>query len=151
MNYEELVSDFATRTKTNLELVERQARRRPGTAFEVTQLVNSTLGLLVFPRERWLDRIPPTTLADLGAAGWPQITVYGAVPGNNLRGLARYLRNAVAHCNVEFLPDDAGRIMGLRLWNTTRDRARDWIAELRVAELRYVATKFIEMLTDMNR
>jgi hypothetical protein len=150
LNYGELVSDFAQRTKANLELVEKQAARSPRhDAFEVTQLVNSMLGLLVFPQQRWFDRIPRTPLPHLIAKGWPSITVHGAVPDDDLRGLSRYLRNAIAHCNVEFLPDDSGHIAGLRIWNLPPGKSEpDWKAELSVEALRFIALQFVDMLSD---
>ncbi len=150
MNYEELVSDFAQRTKANLDLVEMHAARgAPHTAFEVTQLVNSMLGLLVFPQQRWFDRIPRTPLNQLIANGWPSITVYGSVPDDDLRGLSRYLRNAISHCNVEFLSDGFGDIGGLRIWNTPPRKVEpDWKAQLSIQALRFIALRFIDMLSD---
>jgi hypothetical protein len=152
VDYENLVSDFAQRTKANLELVDREARRgATGTAFEVTQLVNSMLGLLVFPQQRWFDRIPKTPMSELVDAGWPSITVYGEVPGNDLRGLSRYLRNGITHFNIRFLPDTSGRITGLAIWNAPRNGAeRNWEANLSVAALRFIALEFISMLSDRH-
>ncbi len=150
MNYEELVSDFAQRTKANLDLVEKHAASgAPHIAFEVTQLVNSMLGLLVFPQQRWFDRIPRTPLTQLIANGWPSITVYGSVPDDDLRGLSRYLRNAISHCNVEFLSDGFGDIGGLRIWNTPPRKVEpDWKAQLSIQALRFIALQFIDMLSD---
>lgn len=152
MDYENLVSDFAQRTKANLELVDREARRgKPGTAFEVTQLVNSMLGLLVFPQQRWFDRIPKTPMSELIDAGWPSITVYGEVPGNDLRGLSRYLRNGITHFNIRFLTDDSGQISGLAIWNIPRNGIRrNWEANLSVVSLRFIALEFIRLLSDQK-
>ena len=51
MNYEDVIADFATRTKKNLELIRRlQAEDPESEIYEVTQLLNSMLGLLVFPK-----------------------------------------------------------------------------------------------------
>jgi hypothetical protein len=148
VNYEDLVADFSQRTKRNLELIEQLASEHAvGGAFEVTQLVNSMLGLLVFPQQRWFDRIPLTPVPELVSAGWPTITVDGSVPGNDLRGLARYLRNGIAHFNLEFIADTSGLISGLRIWNVRSDGRRDWTAQLGVADLRFVAMKFVDMLS----
>jgi len=148
VNYEELVGDFAQRTKRNLELIEQYpSEDAQGGAFEVTQLVNSMLGLLVFPQQRWFDRIPLTPVPELVSGGWPSITIDGSVPGNNLRGLARYLRNGIAHFNLQFLSDTTGRITGLRIWNVRVGGRRDWTAQLSVADLRFVAMRFVDMLS----
>ena len=57
MQYQDLVRDFARRTRTNLEFI-RHARNHGESVYEVTQLVNSMLGLLVFPQQQYVDRIP---------------------------------------------------------------------------------------------
>lgn len=51
--HERFIIDFAKRTRANLEFIE-QAKPSGDQVFEVTQLVNSLLGLLVFSRERYL-------------------------------------------------------------------------------------------------
>ena len=51
--YEDVIADFAKRTEANLQTIRRLAKEGGATpAFEVTQLVNSMLGLLVFPQQR---------------------------------------------------------------------------------------------------
>ncbi len=64
MMYEEVVSDFAKRTKANLEALEG-LKAEGKQVFELTQLVNSTLGLLVFPQQEYVDSIPCTSLSEL--------------------------------------------------------------------------------------
>ena len=94
MNYESVIRDFAERTRKNLRTIE-DLQAKGGEAYEVTQLVNSMLGLLVFPRERFFDQIPQTSLSDLEADGWPVPKVVGDFPqARDLRELIRYLRNA---------------------------------------------------------
>jgi hypothetical protein len=52
---EYFISDFAERTKTNLEIINEIAASsfRDRKAFEVTQLINSFLGLVVLPNEKF--------------------------------------------------------------------------------------------------
>ena len=45
------VGDFAKRTLANLNIIEQEIRENKD-AYEVTQLINSLLGLIVFPFER---------------------------------------------------------------------------------------------------
>ena len=49
-NYTHFVKEFAERTRMNLEIVEKSDAP---SAKEVTQLINSLLGLLVVPNERY--------------------------------------------------------------------------------------------------
>jgi len=102
MMYEDVIRDFAERTRLNLRAIER-LETDGHDVYEVTRLVNSTLGLLVFPQQEFVDRIPETPLTELVRDGWPVPTVRrGADRVNNLNQLIRYLRNAIAHFNIQF-------------------------------------------------
>ena len=68
MNYENLIKDFANRTRKNLVAI-RNLKSAGADVFDLTQLINSLLGLLVFPRERYVDRIPATPLNELAKRG----------------------------------------------------------------------------------
>jgi hypothetical protein len=149
MQYENLVRDFALRTRANLETLKTLQRARSDLEFyEVTQLINSMLGLLVFPQQRYIDHIPEIALAELARDGWPIPKVEGSYPQvRNLRELVRYLRNAIAHCNLEFLSDDGQQISGLRVWNTDpRSGKTTWKARLTIDDIEKITTNFIQLL-----
>lgn len=76
MDYEDLVADFAERTRSNLDVLQK-AQASGERVYEVTALVNSLLGLLVFPQQRFVELIPETPIAELRAQGWPVPTVDG--------------------------------------------------------------------------
>ena len=40
------------------------------------------------------------------------------------------LRNSIAHCNVEFVANEAHKITGIQVWNTTSGGTKSWQAEL---------------------
>jgi hypothetical protein len=147
MMYEEVVRDFARRTKANLVAVER-LRASGQDVYEVTQLVNSMLGLLVFPQQEYMKRIPQTPLEQLRQEGWPVPEVRGGFRQvSDLRQLVRYLRNAIAHFNVQFLYDGESQIRGLRVWNEDeREKKKTWEAELSVNDIRGIADRFITLL-----
>lgn len=97
MKYEdEFERDFMRRT---LQLVETY--RGP---HDATLLLNSLLGLLLIPKERYLDRIPADPVADLPKWGirpssilaFPAPTKANPEP-ETIRGVVHSLRNAVAH------------------------------------------------------
>ena len=50
---EYFISDFAQRTKTNLEIINEMEELSPQKPYEVTQLINSLLGLVVLPYEKF--------------------------------------------------------------------------------------------------
>jgi len=147
MMYEDVVAEFAWRTHENLHAIELAAGQGPG-VFETTQLINSMLGLLVFPREEFVDRIPRTPLADLRKQGWPLPRVRpGFAQARDLAELVRYLRNAISHFNIEFQGDSQNRISGIRVWNMRR-RDKTWEADLRLDELRGIAERFTQVLVE---
>lgn len=151
MMYEDVIADFARRTEANLRAIRQLASEGGATsAFEVTQLVNSMLGLLVFPQQRYIERIPETPVDDLARNGWPIPEVVGNYPQVlNLRQLVRMLRNAIAHCNLEFEPGGNNEIEALTVWNTEpRTGKVTWKARLTVADLDAITTKFVDLLLD---
>lgn len=164
MMYEEVVRDFALRTRKNLEAIEALHRLDAG-VFEVTQLINSMLGLLVFPQQEYVDSIPKIPLDELQRNGWPIPRIVGSFQQvKDLNQLIRYLRNAVAHFNIQFVGDGESNIKVLRLWNMApvckekgkwmrgKDgkviEEKNWEAELTVQQLRGIATRFIDLLLD---
>lgn len=76
MDYQNVVEEFARRTRTNLELLRKLSTSEPD-AYEVTALVNSMLGLLVFPQQKDMNSIAETPVDELKQLGWPIPEVVG--------------------------------------------------------------------------
>ncbi len=157
MMYGEVVREFAMRTRKNLEVME-QLEREGWEVYEVTQLVNSMLGLLVFPQQEYVREIPRTPITELEKQGWPIPCVRGDYKQvKDLNQLIRYLRNAIAHFNVKFERDEQNEISVIRVWNQrpTQSGGRtiwrtDWEADLGIQELRGITEKFIDLLISDN-
>lgn len=149
--YEEVIQDFAQRTRRNLAAIEKLEQAGEN-VFETTQLVNSCLGLLVFPQQNFVDRIPATSLSELANQGWPIPTVVGNFDQvSDLRQLIRYLRNAISHFNIQFIGDAGNEIRLLKVWNTNpRNGKKTWQAELGVADLRKIALMFSDLLINFR-
>lgn len=111
----DLVEEFAKRTIANLNTVEKlAAARKPQEIkdhgpYEVTQLLNSCLGLLVFPHERLGWKIHSLPWVQFEQEGWP---VPKSVKGDerkelveDLSEMIRVMRNALTHCGLEFTRD----------------------------------------------
>jgi hypothetical protein len=110
--------------------------------------VNSTLGLLVFPQQEYVDQIPRTPLDELRRDGWPIPKVTGRFEQvRDLNQLIRYLRNAITHFNIKFVGDGQSEIEIFRVWNEDRGR-KTWEAVLSVSDLRGITERFIEFLLD---
>ena len=147
MMYSEIIRDFARRTQKNLTAIE-QLRADGHEVYEATQLVNSMLGLLIFPQQEYIGRIPNTPFHELIQEGWPLPKVRGQFSQvADLKQLVRYLRNAIAHFNIEFVGDGQGSIWLLRVWNENRG-TKTWEAELTLADIRQIAERFIDLLLD---
>src|SRR3970282_928038 len=95
-----IVQDFARRTLANLQFID-QNKKQPD-VYEVTQLINSMLGLLVFPKEEFWDKITPVPLARI-----PEANVIHQHMGkcSDLRQFLRCLRNSVSHFNIALKPE----------------------------------------------
>ena len=147
MNYQHKVKDFAKRTKHNLQLI-RQCQQRGEDAYEVTQLINSCLGLLVLPREHYIDDIPKTPIEELEKNGWkiPKVKP-GYSQVKDLNQLISYLRHAIAHFNIEFISDAEDEIRALEVWNN-KDGKKDWEAVLDLNELESLIEKLSDMLME---
>ena len=149
MKYDKsVVKDFARRTQINLSLINSIKDRQKTEVYEVTQLINSMLGLLVFPMATFYQKLPDKSLAQLEEEGWPKINLLeGDVPCKNLKMLIRYLRNGIAHCNIKFLNDNKNEIIGLEIWNRCNSCDRvTWKARLSTSDLRVITDKFIQLL-----
>jgi len=147
MEYKQVVRDFVERTRINLAHIERSLSEGEE-VYEVTQLVNSLLGLLVFPEQHYFNQIPKIPLHELENQGWPKIKVVGEYPpAKELREQMRYLRNSIAHFNIRFLTDGDNQISGVEVWNI-RSGKMNWKAEIYLDELRIIVDKFIDLLLD---
>jgi hypothetical protein len=148
MMYEMVVKDFAERTRANLQAIEK-LHKDGFKVYEVTQLVNSTLGLLVFPQQEYISNIPDTPLEQLEQEGWPVPKVVGGFKQvSTLKDLIRYLRNAIAHFNIKFIGDGCNELYLLRVWNEGRSGRKTWEAELSVEDLRKIANRFVDIIIE---
>ena len=144
---QQTVRDFASRTRTNLEFIELHVDDPRAEVYEVTQLINSLLGLLVFPQQKTIESIPETPLTELEHQGWPRIKMTtGASECQTLRQSMRYLRNSVAHFDIEFINDKRFEIAGIKVWNRNRSGRITWKAYLSVEDVRSITELFLEIL-----
>lgn len=150
MEYKNVVRDFAERTRKNLDMLRRLQNENPDLEiYEVTQLVNSLLGLLVFPQQSYFNSIPETPLEELVDQGWPVPEVIGPYPqAKDLKELVRYLRNGIAHFNIKFQVDGSGEISGLELWNRPPRGKINWRARYSLDEVELITEKFLDLLLE---
>ena len=149
---EDIVREIARRTRRNLDVIKAQADgqdEHDPKVYEVTQLINSLLGLIVFPNEEWVKKQPDEDLSVLFGQGWPNpVFLANKVNSSRLKDLVRYLRHSVAHCNVKFIPEDLGggfcRIASVQLWNHPngdKEKPIDFHVEMTVEQVEQFAYK----------
>jgi len=141
--------EFAERTLQNLKLVNDAQG-----LFDVTQLVNSLLGLIVFPHERyWSEKAYQGYLqkeyTSLVGQGWPHFPVkYSSFKTRDtLKFRMTRLRNAFAHMRIQFLFDSSNMITGISVWDEWKKVER-WRAELEISELREFAERLVNLLSN---
>jgi len=148
MEYKTLVKDFIDRTEHNLKIIE--AMKRDGDeVFEITQLINSLLGLLILPQQNFFDNIPTDSIEEARNQGWKiPDPLDGFNQANNLRDYLRYLRNGIAHFNIEFISNNE-EISGIQIWNQPQKSAINWRINLKVDEIKSITNKIKELVNEL--
>ena len=147
----ELEDELISRTETNLRAIEK-LHKQGVTVYEVTQLINSLLGLLVYPREAFLKRIPRISREAMIKIGWPlPVERIGQFP--DLRELVIKLRNGIAHCNIEFTTNGC-EIEGIEFKNFAMqdvDKMNPlWIGVYKIAQLRLFVDMFLPCINSKH-
>jgi hypothetical protein len=136
---------FAERTRKNLFYIE-QSKSRGQDVHVVTQIINSSLGLIVFPWEAQTDKaIRGTPLSDLYKSEWP--VWIETPPSKGLGQLLHNLRNAVAHRNVQFSSDEGA---ASKVTVTFASESGDWRATISASDLMNFCLKFIKLVENTS-
>ena len=128
---ENIIKDFADRTLKNLEAIKKLKEDRKK-VYEVTQLVNSLLGLLVISHEKFfklsIEKIKVDELRQKGCL-IPDATLQNDQSNKTdyifLSDLIRNLRNSIAHFHVEIKPGDNNEIRSLHFRNMDPARSEE--------------------------
>ena len=92
----DIVREFIIRSRSNLEFLKPPQ-------YEVTQLINSAIGLLIIPKETYYkeiqdDMIPSEILYEVKQCIFPY--TYGEP--QNLQNIVKHMRNGIAHGKISF-------------------------------------------------
>ena len=117
---EDFAKDFIKRTQYNLE----QLKHGP---YEVTQLVNSTVGLLMIPQEEFFDQITddlidPNILTRMRKAIRTNSYIDNKYD-SSLKDIVIHIRNGFAHNNTKFHPKEINEKMEINqvtIWDYRR-------------------------------
>lgn len=92
----DFIKDFAVRTKANLATLDSGP-------YEVTQLICSMVGLLIFPEQKQFKSITDNLIdSELLQNMKKGISTNTYKEPINLQEICRHLRNAVSHSNIDF-------------------------------------------------
>ena len=148
----DLEDEFIARTQKNLIAIEC-LKEKGVEVYEVTQLLNSMLGLLIFPKERLFEKIKNKSWDTMVEEGWPLPSGDNAKV-SDLEQLIIIMRNAVAHCNFNVITKD-DEISSIEFSNfNPRDNQRKqplWKGEYDVASLRKFVYMFLDHLQSSSK
>ena len=114
---EEMIKDFSLRTFRNLKIICDHK-----SVYEVTHLLNSCLGLLVFPEDKYFDTLwkdepnmsfPNSQIASVAGTVTSCHQILDDNPcrcSSHYGHMLRHLRNAFAHCEFTTFPENEGEI-----------------------------------------
>jgi hypothetical protein len=146
------VREIMNRTMANLRFIDCQ--KALGTnVFEVTQLINSFLGALALPWEKYESQLNQMALASPPSNRWQSIK--NELPaGTNPASvglLIKKLRNAVLHGNIEFRPEHPAEIDSVILWNTPNGKMnRTWQTTLNLTDIKAALEEFVTLANELS-
>jgi len=110
----------------------------------VTQLINSLLGVVVFPWERTVtEGFDQTPLSALVLQGWPAWKTFGK-ESKTLGQLVENLRHSIAHGNIRFSSNSrVPAEVTVYVANFPISGPSTWEAEIQADELRQFVLKLI--------
>ena len=150
---------FAKRTLKNLEFIDNAYRNHNSNphVHVVTQIVNSMLGLIVFPcesqvythAESLFKKVGCDKLCGLGSnfQNWQVIEDTYDKKCDTLGRLIRHIRNAASHRRVHFSSDSKNpSCVTIEFYDSARNGKDEWKASIRADHLQSFCFDFIELL-----
>ena len=142
---------FANRTRKNLLYI-TTAFADGADVHVITQLVNSLLGIIVFPWERdFLDTIGHITLDSLTQKGWPHWQISEGT-STTLGQLLHRLRNGTAHGQIAFSSESRYLAdVTITIRNDPPQKAShhgSWCASIRADHLHDFCIRLLHLITE---
>lgn len=174
-NYE-FVREFARRTLANLKFIEKEVESRHEAGiedkdihdvFEVTQLINSFVGMLIFPKEACYNNIWNRNLFRNSGAEMilrnivnnpskyhstytreDKNTGHMDKKQQELKNFSRHFRNAVAHNHLKILSDDNASIAGIEFFDIDKHMREVFRVKLSLEEIRILLIALCEAILE---
>ena len=152
--------DFVRRTELNLknlELLQAQDEEHDAQTrfFEITQLINSCIGLVIFPYERAFDYLPNVELKNVKI--YQEVRIYHSIKKTepkNLKDLIKKMRNSFAHTNMCF-KNSNNQIVGVYLWGypglVSKSSPPDWVIYIRIDTLKKLVQEMLKYFKKIDK
>ncbi|MFT4038726.1 MAG: HEPN family nuclease [Thermomicrobiales bacterium] len=147
---DDAMHEVMRRTLLNLDFI--AVHKSPAGPYEVTQLVNSFAGAMIYPWEKQrynaLAHYKQIDLAEARLKGWPVLEkeLDTDVEPANYHVMLGYIRNAFAHGNIEFI-SNKDVIGALRIWNCEfrEPKKRNWGAIVTIRDIEVFLMFFCDL------
>ena len=153
MMYEEFIRDFAIRTKKNLDFIKKN-KKDSQEVFEVTQMVNSLLGLLVFPKEEYFRHIsnefPDEEIKRIlskSVSTYPE-DLNGT---KSFKNIIKHIRNAIAHERLSVYPYGPIEIEGFVFEDKDTKNSAEFKIDIPVKDLEIFLSRMCKFIIDFKR
>jgi hypothetical protein len=126
------------RTKKNLEAIAALKSDCTSGVFEVTQLVNSCLAVIVHVHESKITEKDDFSLPPDEHNRWPNLSPTKESVSMPLKWSEqmRLLRHGIAHGNIKFHPEESGKeITHVEIWNK-HQKETTWGAKISIDQMR---------------
>ncbi len=145
--------EFARRVRKNLDFIIKK-RVEDEDVHEVTQLVTSLLGLIVFPwADGALNQLDNLCLSELEEEGWPRWDILLDEKGdtNTLGKLIWHLRNAASHRRIMFSSDhrEMDKVEIEFEDASSANAPINWRAKINAADLKKFCDNFTKRLEEL--
>lgn len=143
--YNEFHRDFALRTKANLEHIQAAWDAGEENVYNVTQLINSCLGMIVFIKEA--EYLPQGSIEDF-CEDIHIVTLLDEENSNNsFRQFVRRFRNAISHCRIEAYGTRED-IEGFELHDGPNSRNTNWHVQMDTASIKALALSLVDYVVN---
>lgn len=159
------VRQLIRRTKKNLDAIDKLHSNGDQAVYEVTQIVNSCLAVIVHLHDSKSPKTPETSKPSISDLidknkfdlppdpnhGWPDLTPTDDSVVTPLKWTEqlRLLRNGIAHGNITFHAEKSGKeITHIEIWNNLNgsNGEKTWGTKISVADMRkmieFIDTRF---------
>lgn len=128
------IEGYLRRTEANLKKIEEGSTSEKNDYFEITQLINSSVGILMWPLEGLIQSLPDLPLSDVKVP-IPK-TLLGKFKHDNLRSAITNIRHAIAHHNIWFESRNS-EIAGMYLWCSYEEKKKpSWVGYISMVDLK---------------